>query len=166
MRKVYGLTLVELLVVVAISAIIVSIAIPSYLSLTRNNRLIGTTQQLYYALQLAKSEAVKRNATVFISYRTGTNWCYGANTGSACNCSTASNCNLGASAASNTQLTLSATGSGSNFSFNGMRGATYSARNLTFTLTSDSTTSMTVRVGSQGSLRVCSGSLTGYGSCS
>ena len=166
MRMNRGLTLVELLVVIAITGIIAVIAIPSYLSLTQNNRIIGTTQQLYYALQLAKSEAIKRNATVYFSYTTGANWCYGANTGSACNCSTVSNCNLGGMTAPNTQVTLSATGStGSNFSFEGTHGATYGARTLTFTLTGG-TVAMTVKIGSQGNLSVCSDTLTGYSTCS
>ncbi len=58
-----GVTLLELLITIVILAIIVSIGVPAYRDLVLNNRQTGAINELITALQLARSEAVKRNAT-------------------------------------------------------------------------------------------------------
>ncbi|WP_312914436.1 GspH/FimT family pseudopilin [Stenotrophomonas sp.] len=61
-----GFTLVELMVTIAVLAIIASIAAPAMQGLIRANRLTATTNELVTALQLARTEAVRRNAPVTV----------------------------------------------------------------------------------------------------
>ncbi len=55
-----GFTLMELMVVLAIVAIALSLAVPSLRDFMRNSRLTSASNDLLAALNLARSEAVKR----------------------------------------------------------------------------------------------------------
>jgi type IV fimbrial biogenesis protein FimT len=57
-----GVTLTELIVVLAISAILLGLAIPGFTSLIHSSRLSAATSDLLVSLHLARSEAIKRNA--------------------------------------------------------------------------------------------------------
>ena len=57
-----GLTLLELMVVLAVSAILLGIGIPSFASFTTNTRLANATNELVASLHLARSEAIKRSS--------------------------------------------------------------------------------------------------------
>jgi type IV fimbrial biogenesis protein FimT len=59
-----GLTLVELLVALAILAIVTTTAVPGFLEFARRNQLASQSNQLVSALHLARSEAVRRSTTV------------------------------------------------------------------------------------------------------
>jgi type IV fimbrial biogenesis protein FimT len=61
-----GFTLLELMIVVAIAAILMGIAIPSFMEAIRSNRLTTYANELVTALNLARSEAVKRGLTVAV----------------------------------------------------------------------------------------------------
>lgn len=61
-----GFTLVELLVGLGIGAILLAIALPGYAYLVKANRLAAVTNDLMTALQLARSEAVKRAIRVTV----------------------------------------------------------------------------------------------------
>lgn len=80
MKKTRGFTLVELIVTLAVAAILVSIATPSLRDLIRNNRLTAATNLFVSSLNIARSEAIKqgRNATVCVSDTqnscSGTDW--------------------------------------------------------------------------------------------
>jgi type IV fimbrial biogenesis protein FimT len=51
---------------VALSAIILTLAVPSYQSLIANNRITAHTNELVMAINMARSEAVKRNVRVIL----------------------------------------------------------------------------------------------------
>lgn len=61
-----GVTLLELMVVLAIAAILLTIGIPSFASLAQSSRLSTATNELLAALHLARSEAIKRSARAVI----------------------------------------------------------------------------------------------------
>ena len=61
-----GFTLIELMITVVIAAILLTVGIPSFRETIRNNRLTAHTNELVASLNLARSEAVKRNATVSV----------------------------------------------------------------------------------------------------
>lgn len=61
-----GFTLVELMVTVAVLAILLAIATPSFTSIINGNRLASGANELVASVQLARSEAVKRNRSVAI----------------------------------------------------------------------------------------------------
>lgn len=61
-----GFTLIELLVVVAVMTILAAIAAPSMTGLINANRLSGQAGELTATIQLARSEAIRRNARVTV----------------------------------------------------------------------------------------------------
>jgi type IV fimbrial biogenesis protein FimT len=68
-----GTTLLELLVVLAIAAILLAIGIPSFASLASSNHLTSATNSMVASLHLARSEAIKRNSrTVLCPSASGT----------------------------------------------------------------------------------------------
>lgn len=161
-----GLNLIELLISLGIVVILATIVIPSYMYYLQTNRLIGAANHLYYQLQYARTEAVKRNTPVYVSLQTGSNWCYGINPGAACSCSSASSCTLGTITASSASgLSMSATGIPSSaIRFESNHGGAGSNSTITFTI-SGQTDSMTVKVGMLGSLQICSDDISGYQPC-
>jgi type IV fimbrial biogenesis protein FimT len=70
-----GFTLLELMITVAIAAILLGIAIPSFIGSIRSNRLTASANDLVTALNVARSEAVKRGRNVTVASKNGTtNW--------------------------------------------------------------------------------------------
>lgn len=61
-----GFTLVELLVTVAVLSILLAVAVPSFQSFLANNRMASQANDLITALNLARSEAIRRSANVTV----------------------------------------------------------------------------------------------------
>lgn len=63
-KRARGFTLIELMVTIAISAILAGLAAPSFQDLIASNRLKSHASSLLSSLLLARSEAIKRNSRV------------------------------------------------------------------------------------------------------
>jgi type IV fimbrial biogenesis protein FimT len=161
-----GITTLELLIVVIIITILTLVAVPSFNTFLQNHRLMMTADNTFASMQYARSESIKRNTTVFVTFQTGDSWCYGLSTGSSCNCSIANACNLGSTSAPQAQqISFSTTGLVSNgFQIEGSRGAAnVSGAKITMTLYGQST-SISVIVNQLGNYQLCS-SMSGYQAC-
>lgn len=81
-----GFTLIELMVVIAIVAILASLVAPNFRNVILDGRLTSTTNTLLGTLQLARSEAVMQRTTISVctangdktACGTGTDWSAGA----------------------------------------------------------------------------------------
>ncbi|WP_250656788.1 GspH/FimT family pseudopilin [Alkalimarinus coralli] len=69
-RQATGFTLVELMVTLAVAAILLSIAVPSFSSFIQNNRITSATNHLVAHLQYARSEAVSKGLAVNLARNT------------------------------------------------------------------------------------------------
>lgn len=69
-RANHGLTLIELMVVVALVAVVLTLAAPSFSSFFAKKRVEGVVSELVTDLQYARSEAVSRNAAVRVTFGT------------------------------------------------------------------------------------------------
>ncbi len=72
-KQASGFTLLELMVVIAIAGILMAMAVPSFNDMMRNNRLTTYSNELVTAINLARSEAVKRGVQVTIRRKSTTN---------------------------------------------------------------------------------------------
>ena len=72
-----GFTLAELMVTVAIAAILVTAAVPSFQYLINSNVLTTDTNRFVLLVTLARSEAIKRRAVVSFCGGDATNGCNG-----------------------------------------------------------------------------------------
>jgi len=63
-RLARGFTLVELMIALAVAAVLLALATPSFNSLMNANRLTSASNEFVGTLQAARMEALRRNATV------------------------------------------------------------------------------------------------------
>lgn len=70
MRKNSGYTITELMVTIAVIAILASLAIPSFIAWLPNYRLRSGAEEIQSTLQLARITAIKENSTVTVDFNT------------------------------------------------------------------------------------------------
>lgn len=68
-----GFTLIELMVTLAVAAVVLTLGVPSFRDTIRSNRLTVNANSFIGALNLARSEAIKRGMRVSVR-KTSTNW--------------------------------------------------------------------------------------------
>jgi type IV fimbrial biogenesis protein FimT len=64
-----GFTLIEVIIVVSILVILASFGIPSYQQMMQNSMIRTASDSILTGLQIARAEAVKRNANVQFNFR-------------------------------------------------------------------------------------------------
>jgi type IV fimbrial biogenesis protein FimT len=74
-----GFTMIELMITVALVAIVLSLAYPSFVSVINSNRLAGASNDLIGDLQYARSEAIRRNSRVSVCASADGSTCGGGN---------------------------------------------------------------------------------------
>ncbi|WP_168735181.1 GspH/FimT family pseudopilin [Pseudothauera rhizosphaerae] len=85
MKKTRGFTIIELMLTVAVLAVLLGIGIPSFRNLIQNNRATAIANDIVGTLQTARSEAIKRRSPITVCRRNaagsacenGTNWAAG-----------------------------------------------------------------------------------------
>jgi prepilin-type N-terminal cleavage/methylation domain-containing protein len=174
-RKFKGFTLVEMIVTVAVLAILLTAGIPAFQSTLDKRRLTGAVEQLYSDLQFARSEAIRQNKRVTVYFTSTSAWCYGMDVepSSDCDCNSApGNCTVGGvqkvvSGTDFRNVTLSNnTFASNNVTFDPRRGTANQGR---VSLQSSAIGTVEVIVSNPGRVRICSTNVPDYkpssGSC-
>jgi type IV fimbrial biogenesis protein FimT len=158
-----GFTLVELMIGLAIVAVTLAIAIPSYSTWILNAKLRTAAESMQTGLQLARAEAVSRNAPVSLTMGTGSSWTVGCvTTTTACPATIQSRAT---GDGSSTAVTVSSTATTITFDNLGRMTAPVPATGVTFTQISfgidptkqaaSKTRNLNVTVSISGSVRLC-----------
>jgi type IV fimbrial biogenesis protein FimT len=63
-----GFTLIEVIIGLAITALVMMLAVPSFTTFLRNGEIRSTTESIANGLRVAQSEAVRRNTLVSFSF--------------------------------------------------------------------------------------------------
>jgi type IV fimbrial biogenesis protein FimT len=172
-----GFTLIELMVVVALAAILLALAAPSFTGTLARKRMEGVAEVFGTDLQYARSEAVTRNLEVRLATGAG-GGCYtvfvwrGAGT---CTCNPAVSCTLAAAATDPVEIkTVDFSSAGTSvtastiYRFEPLRGMLADAANPAVTFSSNGGPwQLTTAVTAVGRASTCSpsGSLKGYPTC-
>ena len=72
-----GFTLIELMVTLALVAIMMVLAAPSFITFQRNSQLTSTANSFLASLSAARAEAMKRQLRTFVIPADGSNWTSG-----------------------------------------------------------------------------------------
>lgn len=72
-----GFTLIELLVVLILLGVMLTLAVPGFLSFQRNAELTSASNSFVAALSAARAEAMKRQLRTFVVPLSGTSWASG-----------------------------------------------------------------------------------------
>ena len=149
-----GVTLVELLASVAILAILAAIGAPSYATFIANSQIRSTTETIRNGLQVARAEAIKRNASVTFTLNTSdTSWVVGCAVTTA-NCPATIQSKAAKEGGSGT-VTVAITGTNP-VTFGNLGGATsYDVTVDNTSITTAKSKELRIRIGAGGNIRVC-----------
>lgn len=92
-----GVTLIELMITLFIMAVLLTLALPAFTELLAESRLKAATSALYLKLYQARSEAIKRNQRMRVTFMVsdgGATWCYGMKIDASCDCTVAGSCQV------------------------------------------------------------------------
>lgn len=76
-KHMHGFTLLELMITVAVGAVLLTIGVPSFVDLVRNNRAATNVNELLTAFSIARSESIKRGLNVTVCRSTNGTACGG-----------------------------------------------------------------------------------------
>ena len=72
-----GFTLIELMIVLVIAGLAVTLALPGFQQLIHRQQLVTATNALFHAIQLTRTEAIRRNRIVQLAPLDDTDWAKG-----------------------------------------------------------------------------------------
>ena len=164
-----GVTLLELLVALAVLAILIAVGVPGLREFIITQRLKAAAETVYADLTLARDEALHRNRKISIAFdfeEGGARWCYAPSDHLPCDCQR-DECGIGTHGARGTteaafrKISLRTNFYHQTVSFHPVRGT---ANPGTITLTARDQ-SIAVRVSTLGRIRLCAEDLGGYPKC-
>lgn len=89
-----GWTLIELALVLAVLAVLASLALPSFGALLTRHRLAAVAEELVADLNEARFGAAQGGQTTHVGFRAGRDWCYAVTTTPGCDCGHPQACQL------------------------------------------------------------------------
>ena len=93
-RPAAGLTLLELMVALAIVAVLTTLALPSFGSILARHRLKAAAEQLSMDLAELRLMSAQRGETLHLNVSPGAQWCYALAVASGCDCRVPQGCQL------------------------------------------------------------------------
>jgi len=81
-----GFTLIEVLIVSALAALLLTLAIPTYADFSARHQLAAASDTLMLELRQARYDAVQRGTALYVTARTGANWCVVVSADPGCRC--------------------------------------------------------------------------------
>ncbi len=168
----HGFTLIELMVAVAVIAILATVGLPAYQGFIERQRMSSAAEAVYSQVQFFKSEAIKSSQTINIRVSGGNTWCIAGSNDTTCDCNVAGSCLYGPqnlervlNSASFSSISLS--GTASNIPIDGIRGGLEGLTTTqTLTLQSANGLSAAINIRPLGQVSICSNSGIGaYQAC-
>ncbi|MCE4554855.1 pilus assembly FimT family protein [Roseateles cellulosilyticus] len=96
MRRRRGFTLIEAAFTLAVIAIILAAAVPSYASYIARQRLRHVAELLEMDLRRARTSSVDERRNIHVTFNSGPQWCWGVSRQAPCDCATGlPRCELG-----------------------------------------------------------------------
>lgn len=170
-RRSTGFTLVELMVTIAVVAIIAAVAAPSLIAMRDQHRIRSAAEAIYSHIQFARTESIKQDRNLWVRSTAGANWCIGIANATGCDCSTANSCQFGPAGAlvehnliSSDFVGITLATSQANFEFNSRRGAVATAGGATITLTGAGGYQAQISTQPMGRIHLC-GNMGRYPAC-
>ncbi len=93
-RRPRGLTLIELVIGLAICAVLMSLAVPSFAAYLQRQRLKAAALGLELDLREARYESAHRGLPLHLTFLPGADWCYAITTSSSCDCRAQQPCRI------------------------------------------------------------------------
>ena len=93
-RRPRGLTLIEVMIGLAITVVLMSLALPSMLGTLQRQRLKSAAEGLAMDISEARFEAARRGIPIELGFATGTDWCWSTATRTGCDCHVRQSCQL------------------------------------------------------------------------
>jgi type IV fimbrial biogenesis protein FimT len=81
-----GLTLLELMIALAMVAVLMGVAVPSLSAMLARHRLRSAAEHLAMDLGETRHEAVRLGRPLHVSFQTGNRWCYAVSTSPQADC--------------------------------------------------------------------------------
>ena len=178
-----GFSMLELMTVLAIAAIVVALAVPSFNEYFEKSRLRGAVDSVSGLIAAARAEAVRQDRQVIVAFGgTASAWCVGANVAQApanagdpipaavaCDCNSPATCSVGA-VSGTSYRGVSVTSVAPTVTFNPKLGTTVGLSNQDVGFVSSSNRfQLNARITPLGHVRTClpssSGVIVGFGAC-
>ncbi|MDE2395194.1 MAG: GspH/FimT family pseudopilin [Burkholderiales bacterium] len=89
-----GLTLIEVMMALAVLALVATLALPSFAAMGERARLKSVAETLAADLAQARLEAARRGLPLHVEFDSRPDWCWGVATRSGCSCGEPQPCQL------------------------------------------------------------------------